>query len=164
MIARALAQDTGIILLDEPTAHLDIPNRMELLSLLRSLSRESGKAILLSIHDLEAALQIADKIWLMDESGHIQAGIPEDLILQSRIQKAFDGEGLVFDMQSGNFRFDITPIAEVFIEGKRFTAGKVVLSCGTVTLRSIEKEEEIIFGEDNIFKYSNISQISFLVN
>lgn len=117
MIAKALAQDTAIILLDEPTAHLDIPNRMELLALLRKLSREANKAILLSIHDLEAALQIADKIWLMDVSGKIDAGIPEDLILQSKIQDAFEGNGLHFDLEMGSFRLKIDASKKILVKG-----------------------------------------------
>lgn len=118
MIAKALAQDTPVILLDEPTAHLDIPNRMELLALLRKLSRESKKAILLSIHDLEAALQIADKIWLMDETGKVEAGIPEDLILENKIQETFSGETLVFDMEMGSFRLSHVQGTPVFVEGE----------------------------------------------
>lgn len=123
MIAKALAQDTPLILLDEPTAHLDIPNRMELLSLLRRLTREEGKTILLSIHDLEAALQIADRIWLMDGKAKIEAGIPEDLILQGKVQKIFATKDLEFDMEVGSFRLLQTSRSKVFIEGQG--AGKI---------------------------------------
>lgn len=118
MIARALAQDTPIILLDEPSAHLDIPNKLELLSLLRKLSRESGKGILLSIHDLDAALQIADKIWLMDEEGKVLQGIPEDLVLRGQIQKLFASEGLDFDMEMGSFRISQEMGSKIFVEGQ----------------------------------------------
>src|SRR5699024_1475990 len=69
MIARALAQDTDIILLDEPTAHLDLPNRVEIIRLLRKLTRETGKAILLSTHELDLALKAGDKAWMLDETG-----------------------------------------------------------------------------------------------
>ncbi|MEL6250448.1 MAG: ABC transporter ATP-binding protein [Bacteroidota bacterium] len=117
MIAKALAQDTPLILLDEPTAHLDIPNRMELLSLLRRLTRAEGKTILLSIHDLEAALQIADRVWLMDGEGKIEAGIPEELILKGKVQKIFSAKDLEFDMQVGSFRLLQSSRAKVFIEG-----------------------------------------------
>ena len=117
MIAKALAQDTPLILLDEPTAHLDIPNRMELLSLLRKLTREEGKTILLSIHDLEAALQIADRVWLMDEEGKIEAGIPEDLILQGKVQRIFSTKDLEFDMEVGSFRLRQSSRSKVFMEG-----------------------------------------------
>ena len=118
MIARALAQDTAIILLDEPSAHLDIPNKLELLSLLRKLSRESDKGILLSIHDLDAALQIADKIWLMDEQGKVLQGIPEDLVLGGQIQKLFASEGLNFDMEMGSFRINQSTQDKVYVQGQ----------------------------------------------
>lgn len=123
MIAKALAQDTPLILLDEPTAHLDIPNRMELLSLLRKLTREEDKTILLSIHDLEAALQIADRIWLMDGEGKIEAGIPEELILEGKVQQIFSSKDLEFDMEVGSFRLLQSSRSKVFIKGEG--AGKI---------------------------------------
>lgn len=68
MIAKALAQDTPIILLDEPTAFLDFPSKVELLQLLRHLAHEEEKTIMLSTHDLELALRLSDKLWLMDKN------------------------------------------------------------------------------------------------
>ncbi|MEM8891067.1 MAG: ABC transporter ATP-binding protein, partial [Bacteroidota bacterium] len=102
---------------------LDIPNRMELLSLLRKLTREEDKTILLSIHDLEAALQIADRIWLMDGEGKIEAGIPEELILQGKVQQIFSSKDLEFDMEVGSFRLLQSSRSKVFIEGEG--AGKI---------------------------------------
>lgn len=81
MIARALAQDTPLILLDEPTAHLDLPNRSDIVGLLRQLTRQTQRGILLSTHDLELALQAADRLWLMDHQGRVITGTPEDLAL-----------------------------------------------------------------------------------
>ena len=78
MIARALAQETPIILLDEPTAHLDLNNRLEVMKLLKSISRRMNKAVLISTHELDLALQTADKIWLTDNKGKILMGIPEE--------------------------------------------------------------------------------------
>ncbi len=71
MIARALAQDTPIILLDEPTSFLDLPSRHELVGLLRRLAREQGKCILFSTHELDIALRLADRIVLIDPPGLI---------------------------------------------------------------------------------------------
>lgn len=65
MIAKSLAQQTPIILLDEPTAFLDYPSKVEIMQLLQRMAHEEGKAVFLSTHDLELALQISDKIWLM---------------------------------------------------------------------------------------------------
>ncbi len=66
MIAKALAQHTPIILLDEPTAFLDYPSKVETMSLLHTLAAERGKTILLTTHDVEIALQLADRIWMLD--------------------------------------------------------------------------------------------------
>ncbi len=68
MIARAVAQDAPVIILDEPTSHLDVPNRIEIMSLMRRLAKEMNKAVLLSTHEPDLALQNADHLWLMDKS------------------------------------------------------------------------------------------------
>ena len=69
LIAKAIAQQTPIILLDEPTAHLDLPNRIKVLQLLRRLAHEQQKTILISTHELELAIQLSDRILLMSEKG-----------------------------------------------------------------------------------------------
>jgi iron complex transport system ATP-binding protein len=69
LIAKAIAQQTPIILLDEPTAHLDLPNRIKILQLLRCLAHEQGKTILISTHELELAIQLSDRILLLSEHG-----------------------------------------------------------------------------------------------
>lgn len=99
MIARALAQDTPIILLDEPTAHLDLNNRVEIMNLLRQLSRTTGKAILLATHELDLALQTADLIWLTGNHRDILSGMPEDLVLNGAFDEIFRFKG--FDLKTG---------------------------------------------------------------
>ena len=69
LIAKAIAQQTPIILLDEPTAHLDLPNRIRILQLLRRLAYEQGKTILISTHELDLAIKLSDRILLMSEQG-----------------------------------------------------------------------------------------------
>jgi len=98
-IARALAQDTPIILLDEPTAHLDLNNRVEIMNLLRTLSRTTGKAILVATHELDLALQTADFIWLAGANNKILTGIPEDLVLNGSFDEIFQFKG--FDLKTG---------------------------------------------------------------
>ena len=88
LIAKALAQETPIILLDEPTAHLDLPNRIHILQLLRRLAHEQGKTILISTHELDLAIQLSDRILLMSEEG-IQIDIPNHLKQQGAFTKAF---------------------------------------------------------------------------
>jgi iron complex transport system ATP-binding protein len=104
MLARALAQDTRLIILDEPTAHLDIANRVEMMRLLHQLARQTNKAILLSTHELDLALQAADQVWLMRPDGQIDTGAPEDLVLDGRFEAAFNREGFNFDKSTGTFR------------------------------------------------------------
>lgn len=99
MIARALAQDTPIILLDEPTAHLDLNNRVEIMNLLRNLSRTTFKSILVATHELDLALQTADLIWLAGADKKIRTGIPEDLVLNGSFDEIFQFKG--FDLKTG---------------------------------------------------------------
>lgn len=104
MIAKALAQETPVIFLDEPTAFLDFPSKVEMMQLLHRLSRETDKTIFLSTHDLELALQIADKIWLMDRANGVTVGTPEDLSLNGSLGRFFAGKGISFDFETGLFR------------------------------------------------------------
>lgn len=99
MIARALAQDTPVLLLDEPTAHLDLNNRVEIMNLLRNLAHHSGKGILVATHELDLALQTADTIWLTGKNKNILTGIPEDLVLNGSFDDIFQFKG--FDLKTG---------------------------------------------------------------
>ncbi|MFD2786718.1 ABC transporter ATP-binding protein [Hymenobacter rubripertinctus] len=103
LLARALAQDTPLILLDEPTAHLDLPNRVALMRLLHRLARQTGKAILLSTHELDLALQAADRVWLLSAEDALRTGTPEDLVLSGAFAAAFAREGLAFNPATGTF-------------------------------------------------------------
>ena len=103
MLARALAQETNLILLDEPTAHLDLPSRVEMMHLLHTLAREANKAILLSTHELDLALQTADQLWLMKQRGSVATGVPEDLVLNGAFEAAFAKNGFYFNRSSGTF-------------------------------------------------------------
>lgn len=102
MIARALAQDAKLMLLDEPTAYLDLPRRVETMHLLRQLAHQGGLAILVSTHDLDLALRNCDELWLMQD-GTIRAGIPEDLVLDGELGATFRADGISFDESSGTF-------------------------------------------------------------
>lgn len=104
MMARALAQEPRMLVLDEITAFLDLPRRVEMMRLMRTLARETNRAILLSTHDLDLALRSGDRIWLLPKGGAMQTGAPEDLILNGAFEEAFASEGVDFDRQQGAFR------------------------------------------------------------
>ena len=88
LIAKALAQQTPIILLDEPTAHLDLPNRIRILQLLRRVAHEQGKTILISTHELDLAIQLSDRILLMSEDG-VRLDTAHNLREQNAFTEAF---------------------------------------------------------------------------
>ena len=106
MLARALAQDTPLLMLDEPTAHLDLPSRIRLMRLLHRLSHQTGKTVLLSTHELELALQVADEVWLLQDSGTFHHGAPEDLVLTGTFEAAFAHEDIRFDKHTGTFTIE----------------------------------------------------------
>lgn len=103
MIARALAQDTPVILLDEPTAFLDLPNRYELCTLLGRLAREEGKCIIFSTHELDIALSLADSIALVDTPRLVHL-TTEEMISSGNIERLFNGSYAAFDAESRSIR------------------------------------------------------------
>lgn len=108
LIARALAQATPVLLLDEPTAFLDLPNRVGIVRMLRDIARAEGKAILFSTHDLQLALDLCDRILLMRRDGPLWQGTPAEANVSGELSKAFAGTGIVFDAVSGTHRFSYT--------------------------------------------------------
>nr|WP_320020464.1 ABC transporter ATP-binding protein [uncultured Draconibacterium sp.] len=103
-IAKALAQDTPVVILDEPTAFLDMPARVEIIQLLRQIASSLGKSVLMSTHDLDLALQMADRLWLLASDKPLLAGSPEDLLLKNEFQSIFEHRGIEFDNRTGLFR------------------------------------------------------------
>jgi iron complex transport system ATP-binding protein len=118
MIARALAQEPAIIVLDEPTAFLDLPRRVEIMGLLKRLARTTNRAILLSTHDLDLAIRAADRMWLMSSRGVIHSGAPEDLVLRGELEAVFTGEGVSFDREHGSFHLAAPIRGYVRLEGE----------------------------------------------
>lgn len=118
MVARALAQEPRMMILDEITAFLDLPRRVEMMRLLRQLARDTGAAILLSTHDLELALRAADRVWLLPKGGELQAGAPEDLVLSGAFEAAFANDGVDFDPSRGSFQVHRHFVGEVELKGE----------------------------------------------
>lgn len=103
LIARALVQDTPIIILDEPTAHLDIQHTMEIFQLLKNLSIKLNKTIIISTHQINLALQTSDEIWLMNEKELI-SGTSNELIENSAINTLFNTDNIEFDKETHQFK------------------------------------------------------------
>lgn len=107
MIAKALAQATPVIFLDEPTAFLDYPSKVEIMLLLHSLAQDLGKTIFMSTHDLDIALQIADKIWLIDKRHGVRIGTHKELTDSGDLECYFSRPGIRFDSSDGLFKIDL---------------------------------------------------------
>lgn len=118
MIARALAQEPDMLILDEPTAFLDLPRRVECMVLLRNLAHQMGRTILLSTHDLDLALRCADHIWLLPYSGHMRVGLPEDLVLNGAFEAAFHSANVAFDIETGAFKTQTVGHERIVLEGE----------------------------------------------
>lgn len=103
MIARALAQDTPVILLDEPTAFLDLPNRYELCLLLKRLAQEEGKCTIFSTHDLDIALSLCDFIMLIDNP-QLYSLPTQEMVDSGHIERLFRNESITFDAQEMKVR------------------------------------------------------------
>ena len=102
LIARALAQDTPLIILDEPTTHLDLLHKVVLFKLLKKLTQETGKCILFSTHDIDMAIQLSDEMIIMTPETVVQDQ-PCNLILKGSFNSLFQDEHIVFDSEKGKF-------------------------------------------------------------
>ncbi len=116
MIARALAQDTPVIFLDEPTAFLDVSNKYEIFHLLQLLAYEKEKTIVLSTHDLNIALREVDKLWIITPTGNFE-GAPEDAVLHGWLNHIFSNDHVEFDAVEGAFFFKKAFKAKVKVVG-----------------------------------------------
>jgi iron complex transport system ATP-binding protein len=111
MIARALAQDGQVMVLDEPTAHLDLVNRFEIMGLLHEIAISQNKAVLVVTHDLEIALETADRFWLMNCGLPLIAGLPEDLVISGQINKLLPSEKFKFSVERGRIESSTSQIS-----------------------------------------------------
>jgi len=131
MIARVLAQNTEILLMDEPTAFLDIRSRFEIVNLMLQLSKK-GKTIIFSTHDFNIALDQADKIWLILEN-ELTEGAPEDLVIRGAIDHLFDTSMVKFNYENGTFSYHKENRGKIFIEGDskmRYWTEKAIIRAG----------------------------------
>jgi iron complex transport system ATP-binding protein len=179
MLARALAQDTPVLMLDEPTAHLDLPSRIRLMRLLHQLAHQTNKGILLSTHELELALQVADEVWLLQNKETLHRGAPEDLVLNGAFEEAFAHEDIHFDKQTGTFSIQHDNRKPVLFAGEGpaawwtrralqrngfFVAGPAAAGTEpTPLVRLIEKEGQphwlLEYPENNIQEFDSIAAL-----
>ena len=103
MIARAIAQQTPVIILDEPFSFLDTASRIEILSLLKNICRTDDVGILLSSHDVSQAMRMSDRIVLIDKNREISVGTPNDLIRDNKIQNMFNNPDIIYDQSQSDF-------------------------------------------------------------
>lgn len=103
MIARAIAQQTPIIILDEPFSFLDTASRIEIFALLKKISREKGVAILLSSHDVAQSMRMSDRIIMIDRNRNVTCGTPSEIIQEGNINNLFDSQNIVYDTALSDF-------------------------------------------------------------
>lgn len=138
MIARALAQDGKVMILDEPTAHLDLVNRFEIMSLLREIAHSQQKAILVVTHDLDIAIETADRFWLLNCGTPLISGKPEDLILSGQINQLLPSDKYRFSLSRGRMEFEGKDL-KFEIEGPQelvFWVEKALIKAGILGLDS----------------------------
>lgn len=164
LIAKALVQETPLILLDEPTAFLDLPSRVEIMHLLKNLAHKKRIGVLLSTHDLDLALQTADKVWLLAAGLPMETGVPEDLVLTNEFRKFFEREGILFDNATGHFTMAGAHVKSIRLIGKGleykwvsralsrqgFTTSDNPFSRLQVEIRSDSQREYILSGPDGV--------------
>ena len=150
MIAKALAQETPVIMLDEPTAFLDVASKIETMNLLHSLAHNSNKAIILSSHDISQALLLADKLWVITSGGNICQGFTEDIILSGVLDNIFDNENIKFNLLKGNFYTTVKYNKQAVIKGE---SDYLVYWCANALQRN---GVEIVPDNDNCSNVINI--------
>lgn len=111
LIARALAQEPSIILLDEPTAHLDINHQIEILNLLKKLNKEKGTTIVLVIHDINLGIRYSDEIIMLNKGEILEIGTPEKVITKDNIELVYNLE-VAIDRNKYTDKIYLTPLEQ----------------------------------------------------
>ena len=118
LVARALAQEPSLIVLDEPTAFLDVGARAEVVGLLRDLARREGIGVLVATHELDLALRNADSVWLLTAAGGVTVGAPEDLMLQGVLAAVFENDAIEYETSDHSFRPRLEPVGRAAVRGE----------------------------------------------
>ncbi len=152
LIAKAFVQDTPLIILDEPTAHLDLPTRIEIMLLLHKLAHDTNTAVLLSTHELDMALQAADKIWLMTAQGGVTTGVPEDLVFNGAFDAAFQNSNYVFNPANGNFSMNYPMSKQISVKGNKLRMYWTLRALARAGFEVVLDSENVVEVLDNNWK------------
>lgn len=157
MIAKALAQETPIIILDEPTAFLDVESRMETMLLLYRLAHDRNKAVLLSSHDLSQSMMLADELWLVTHDRRLLTGCTEDLALSGAMDSIFSSENVRFDLLQGDFCINITPRKRVNLICEDKTLRRWIVNALNRNDYAVDEEGRSAVTIDATSRYGTIS-------
>lgn len=176
MIAKALAQECPIIILDEPTAYLDIVNRIEITNLLHNLALTQNKTILLSTHDIELALTLSDRLWLLSRGKGLKCGVTEDIIFSDSINDYLGNSHISFDRHTGVFVTQQKADKEIYLiaEGDLFYWSKNFLQRNNfnisenphskISIRVIASDNIEVRIADKISRVASFEQLKELLN
>lgn len=145
MIAKALSQECPIIILDEPTAFLDVESRIEIMSLLHNLAHKHEKTILLSTHDIDLAFLLADKLWLLSKRNGLITGVTEDIILSGTIDHFFSNKNITFNKYSGSFYPLRSSDKKIFVDAQEEYLFWTINLLLRLNLDYATKQEDAIF-------------------
>ncbi len=117
-LARTLAQGVSILLLDEPTAFIDLPQRIEVAKVLKEWTRQEGRSVILSTHDLDLAMATADRIWILERGGGWTTGIPEELAMSGTLGRVFESPDATIDRSTGRLVWCMPGSKEIAVQGE----------------------------------------------
>lgn len=173
MIAKSLTQECPIVLLDEPTAFLDVESRMEIMNLLRSLAVEQNKVILLSTHDIDIALLLADKLWLLSRKSGLKCGVTEDLVTSGELDYFFGTDKIYFNKETGQFLPNQKKNKRVIIESEKYLyhwTQNLLAKFGfyevqdrtgkTLVVNSKSPTDINVYLGENIYKFSSFGELA----
>ena len=166
MIARALAQDGKVMVLDEPTAHLDLVNRYQIMHLLRDIATKQQKSILVVTHDLEIALETADRLIPLSNTSPLISGLPEDLVVMGQLDRILPGDEFRFNIEKGKIEHN-TPPSEIQIIGNELVGFWIKKALGKARITKLddpivvsEGDFTMIYGEREFHRIGEL--IEFL--
>lgn len=161
LIARSLAQDTKVLFFDEPTSFLDITHKVECLHLLREWARKKSKAVVLSTHDFDLAIHLADCIWFFDKHSSFYSGSPEDLMLKGVFANCFNNENIAINPNTGGLQVLTHSKEPLRVQGeqglKRKWLEKALVRAG-YKIDNDERSSKVVLVEENGFIYEDANR------